>query len=92
MGDRLVRVGAVVFAAGIVLLLGAAVPFFFGRDNLPLVLNLGALAAPAGLGLALIGLYAGARASQRQARESAPQHQARDSPAQRRSRRRAGQR
>lgn len=70
VGERLVRVGGVLFALGVVLLLGAVVPFLFGRGNSPLLLNLGALAAPLGLGLALVGMLVSARASQRSARES----------------------
>ena len=61
MGDRLVRVGAGVFALGVVGVLLVVVPFFLGHNNPPLALSLLALLLPVGLGLALTGLLVGAR-------------------------------
>ena len=66
-GDRLVRAGGVLFAVGLVCTVLTFGPFFFGADDRPLVLNLGALLAPLGFGLALVGLVRGARSSQRAA-------------------------
>jgi branched-subunit amino acid transport protein AzlD len=61
-GDLLVRVGAVVFAVGVVAVLLVVVPFLTGdRDEPPVLLDLLALLLPAGLGLALLGLLRGAR-------------------------------
>lgn len=55
------------FAVGVVFTLLTFGPFFFGVDERPLLLNLGALLAPVGLGLALFGLVRQARSSQRAA-------------------------
>ncbi len=65
-GERLVRVGAGVFAVGVVGVLLAVVPFFFGRDDASSAVTLVASLLPVGLGLALVGLLLGAR-SRRQA-------------------------
>jgi VIT1/CCC1 family predicted Fe2+/Mn2+ transporter len=62
-GEGLVRAGAVVFAVGAVGALLAVVPFFFGRDDAPAWTALLASLLPVGLGLALVGLLRGARAS-----------------------------
>ena len=63
-GDLLVRLGALVFAVGVVAVLLILVPFLTGdRSGAPVVLDLLALLLPAGLGLALLGLLRGARAS-----------------------------
>ncbi len=64
-GDLLVRVGAVVFAIGVVAVLLIVVPFFLGHGQSPLPLNLLALLLPVGLGLALLGLLRGARSAHR---------------------------
>jgi lipopolysaccharide export LptBFGC system permease protein LptF len=60
-GERLVRIGAVVFTVGLLAAVLVVVPFFFGRSNASLPLTLGTLLMPAGLGLALSGLLRGAR-------------------------------
>lgn len=60
-GDGLVRAGAVVFAVGIVGVLLAVVPFFFGRSDAPTWTALTASLLPVGLGIALVGLFVGAR-------------------------------
>ncbi len=53
----LVRIGVAVFALGLVAIVGAIVPLFFGVHDLPTWLNVAAgVLAPLGLGLALIGL------------------------------------
>ena len=61
VGDVLVRVGAVLFAVGVVGVLAILVPFFTGRRDAPASLDLVALLLPFGLGTALVGLLLGAR-------------------------------
>ena len=58
-GDRLVRLGAALFALGLVGILLVVVPFWLGEGQAPLALSLLALAAPVGLGVALLGLLRG---------------------------------
>ncbi|GAC1325829.1 MAG: hypothetical protein NVSMB13_09630 [Mycobacteriales bacterium] len=70
-GEQLVRIGALVFAVGVVFALIDVVPFLLGSPDRPLGVNLGVFAAPAGLGLALLGLLRQARSSQLQARARA---------------------
>lgn len=60
-GERLVRAGALLFAAGLVGVLLVVVPFLLGRDDAPLWTTLLASLLPVGLGLALLGLLRGAR-------------------------------
>ena len=56
------RVGVAVFAVGLLALLGAVVPLFFGAHDLPTPLNVCAgVLPPVGLGLALWGMVVGAR-------------------------------
>ena len=58
------RVGAAVFAVGLVAALLVLVPYLAGRSGEPpLVLDLLMLALPGGFGLALLGLLVGARSS-----------------------------
>ena len=58
----LVRLGAALFAVGVVAVLAILIPFLTGsRTDAPPVLDLAALLLPAGLGLALVGLLRGAR-------------------------------
>lgn len=64
-GTRLVSGGAVVFGVGVVAIAVAVLPYFFGRPNTPLAVNLLTVAAPLGLGLALVGLLRAARAGRR---------------------------
>ena len=60
--DRLVRVGAVVFGIGLLAVLAAVLPLFFGVHNLPTALNVVAgVLPPLGLAMALWGLVRGAR-------------------------------
>jgi hypothetical protein len=67
--DRLVRAGAVIFGLGLLAILAAVLPLFFGVHNLPTALNVAAgLLAPLGLGIALWALVRQARQS-RQARQ-----------------------
>lgn len=69
-GDRWVRAGGVVFGVGVIAVLVAVLPFFFGARNWPLPLNLMAgLVPPTGVGIALWGLVRNAR----QARAARPQ-------------------
>ncbi len=55
------RVGAVLFALGVLGVLVVVVPFLLGRDDAPLWTTLLASLLPVGLGLALLGLLRGAR-------------------------------
>lgn len=59
------RVGAVLFAVGVIGVLGVLVPFFFGRQDAPLGWTLLASLLPVGLGVALLGLLRGARGGRR---------------------------
>ncbi len=59
------RAGAVVFGAGVVGVLLAVVPFFFGRQDAPSWTALTASLLPVGLGIALGGLLRGARSRRR---------------------------
>jgi hypothetical protein len=60
-GERLVRLGAVLFGLGVLGVLAVVVPFLLGRDDAPLWSTLLASVMPIGLGLALVGLLRGAR-------------------------------
>ncbi len=61
-GDGLVRAGGIVFLVGVVAVVVAVVPFFFGHRNWPLPLNLAAgVLPPLGLGLALVGMLRAGR-------------------------------
>ncbi len=64
-GERLVRAGAIVFAIGVVGVLLAVVPFFFGREDAPSWVAVLASIMPVGLGISLLGLLRGARARRR---------------------------
>ena len=64
-GEGLVRIGAVVFAVGVVGVLLAVVPFFFGRQDASSWTALTASLLPVGLGIALVGLLVGARSRRR---------------------------
>jgi hypothetical protein len=68
--DRLVRIGVVIFGVGLLCVVAAVVPLFFGVHNLATALNLAAgLLPPLGLGIALLALFQEAR-RQRRARQS----------------------
>ena len=69
-GERAVRVGAALFAVGVVGVLFVLVPFFFGRDDAPLWTTLLASVLPLGLAVALLGLLHGARANRRAAKRA----------------------
>ena len=61
--DRLVRIGAAVFAVGLLAVAAAALPLFFGVHNLPTALNAAAgVLPPLGFGVALWGLLRAAQA------------------------------
>ena len=64
-GEALVRAGAVVFGIGVVGVLLAVVPFFFGRQDASSWVTLTASLLPVGLGIALVGLLVGARSRRR---------------------------
>ena len=63
-GDRLVRVGALLFVIGVLGVLGVVVPYFLERDD-PAVFSVLSVLAPLGLAVALLGLLRGARADRR---------------------------
>ncbi len=65
-GERLVRVGAVLFGLGVLGVIAGVVPFLLGRDDAPLWTTLVASLLPVGLGLALLGLLRGARTRRRE--------------------------
>lgn len=65
-GERLVRLGAVLFGLGVLGVPVVVVPFLLGRADAPLWTTLLASLLPVGLGLALLGLLRGARARRRQ--------------------------
>ena len=69
-GDGLVRVGVILFGIGLLAILVVVLPFFFGEQNRPVLLNVvaGAL-PPLGLALALAGLVRGARSTARANRQ-----------------------
>ena len=61
-GDVLVRVGAGLFAVGLVAAIVVLVPYLAGRSSEPPVgLDLLMLLLPGGFGVALLGLLLGAR-------------------------------
>ena len=64
---RSVRLGFALFALGLVFLVIAVVPFFFGDHNRPLWLNLGCMLAPLGFVVAVVGALRAGRAEQRAA-------------------------
>src|SRR4051812_22408483 len=65
-GDGLVRAGGVVFVLGLIAVLVVVLPFFFGKQDWPLALNLAAgVLPPLGLALALAGLVRSARRTAR---------------------------
>ena len=69
-GDGLVRAGVILFGIGLLAILVVVLPFFFGEENRPLVLNVAAGALPPlGLGLALAGLVHGSRSTARANRQ-----------------------
>lgn len=82
-GDRLVRVGAVVFGVGLVAIVVIFVPFAIdlirygarraqtARNERGVALNLATFLVCVGLGIALVGLLRQARESRAKAREAA---------------------
>jgi VIT1/CCC1 family predicted Fe2+/Mn2+ transporter len=73
-GDGLVRAGGIVFLVGVIAVVVAVVPFFFGHENWPLPVNLAAgVLPPLGLLLALVGVVRGARSTARANRRAAAQ-------------------
>ncbi len=61
-GDLLVRIGAGIFAVGVVAIVVGITPVLAGSSaEPPLALDLVMVAAPTGFGLALLGLFLSAR-------------------------------
>lgn len=61
----LVRAGVVLFALGLIAVIVIFALFAGGAHDLPLWLNLAAMLAPVGFGLALVGLFHQARSNGR---------------------------
>jgi hypothetical protein len=68
----LVRAGVLVFALGLLAVAVIFAMFAAGAHDLPLWLNLAAMLAPVGFGLALLGLFRQARQSSRRRAGAAP--------------------
>lgn len=68
----LVRIGVLVFVLGLIAIAVVFAMFAAGAHDLPLWLNLGAMLAPVGFGLALLGLFRQARRSGRRRAMSVP--------------------
>jgi hypothetical protein len=64
-GERLIRIGAVLVLVGALAALVTVAPLLLGRDPFPTWVYLTAILAPLGLGLAMGGVYAKARARSR---------------------------
>jgi integral membrane protein len=64
-GSRLVPIGLVVFALGLVVIVATFIGYAAGDDNRPLAQNLLCLLAPLGFALALVGLVGNGRAEAR---------------------------
>jgi uncharacterized membrane protein YhdT len=64
---RMVYVGLVLFALGLIFITIDVVPFFAGSHNSPLWLNLACLAAPIGFAIAIGSALRHGRADQRRA-------------------------
>ncbi|MFE9424473.1 hypothetical protein ACFYNO_16055 [Kitasatospora sp. NPDC006697] len=66
-GERLVRVGGVVFVLGALVTIATFVPLFFHLTPLPTAAYWACMAMPLGFLLALAGLFRSARAQRRRA-------------------------
>ena len=64
-GERLIAAGAVLFGAGVVMVGVVFLPFLFGSRERGVPLSLATFLTVAGLGCALLGLAAQARAAHR---------------------------
>jgi hypothetical protein len=67
-GERLIRIGTVLALAGAVAAVVTAAPLLLDADPFPTWVYLTAMLAPVGLGLAMAGVYAKARARSRASR------------------------
>ena len=56
-GDRLIGIGVILFAVGMIAVLAVFLPFWVGVNETGLLLGLAALLTVVGLGCALAGLY-----------------------------------
>jgi predicted alpha/beta-hydrolase family hydrolase len=70
--SSLVRVGVAVFALGLLAVVVVFAMFAAGAHDLPLWLNIAAMLAPVGFGLALIGLFRQARRPGRRPAATSP--------------------
>lgn len=62
---RSIQVGAVLFAVGLLFLIGTVIPYFFGVDNRPLWVNLGCMLAPTGFVVLIVSAVRLGREAQR---------------------------
>ncbi len=67
-GERLIRIGTVLALVGAVAAVVTVAPLLLGGDPFPTWVYLTAMLAPVGLGLAIGGVYAKARARSRASR------------------------
>ncbi|WP_042376894.1 hypothetical protein [Streptacidiphilus melanogenes] len=65
-GDRLVRIGAILFAVGAVATIATVLPLFLGLHRLPTPAYFVCMVMPLGFAVALAGLFASARSQKRQ--------------------------
>lgn len=65
LGDRLVAVGASIFAVGLLASLVTLVPLFLDSERLPTVVYLGSVLAPVGLATAIAGVIVLSRSGRR---------------------------
>ncbi|WP_042412889.1 hypothetical protein [Streptacidiphilus anmyonensis] len=65
-GDRLVRVGAILFAVGAVATIATVLPLFLGLHRLPTPAYFVCMVMPLGFAVALAGLFRSARSQKRQ--------------------------
>jgi hypothetical protein len=70
--DRVIRVGAVVFAVGTVAVLATLTPFLIGAHALPRAVYLTSALMPLGLAIALGGLFASIRGQRRAVPDTVP--------------------
>jgi hypothetical protein len=64
-GDRLVRIGAILFVIGTLATLATITPFLIGADALPTAVYLGSALMPVGFAVAGAGLFTSARSQRR---------------------------
>jgi UDP-N-acetylmuramyl pentapeptide phosphotransferase/UDP-N-acetylglucosamine-1-phosphate transferase len=71
-GERLVRVGGVLFVVGVLAAALTVAPFLTGGERLPTAAYVASMLAPVGFGLALTGIVRDIRARRRDRRTRHP--------------------